>query len=118
MADAGSAPPPHPAVRVGLPLVIGLVAWFALIVPGDGSGGALPYVAIVLGSGALLGAAYGGRPWLTGVLLVGPALLLAPWTAPRGDGSLWGLVFPYLVWWGTLASVAHAAAAAIVARFR
>jgi hypothetical protein len=93
-------------------VVVGAAAWFALVVlPVRGTEempNGLPYVVVLLVGAAVLGLVLGGHPLVTGALLVAPALLAAPWTAPRGDNDgLWLLIFPGLVWYGLLAAGAH-----------
>ena len=104
-------PGPVPAGRtisgIAVPVaaaVVGLVTWIATMASAprhsygaeqDMGSPALWYVllAAALAGGVLVPQ----RARLVGVLLGAPALLLAPWTAPRGDGDgLWILIVPLL----------------------
>lgn len=82
----------------------GFVTWMATTAsaPRFSSGEDLdmgsPALFPILLAAALLGGFVQRRPWLIGTMLGLPGLILAPWTAPRGDGDgLWILIFPLLV---------------------
>lgn len=78
---------------------VGLALWL-LLVPNDGPGGEARVPAfwwIMLGAAIALGMGSRARPSVIGFSLVAPQLLMAPWSAPRGDGDgLWILWFPML----------------------
>lgn len=82
----------------------GLVTWIATMASAprysygaeqDMGSPALYYV--LLGAAFLGGVLRPQRGWLIGMVLGLPALLLSPWTAPRGDDDgLWALIVPIL----------------------
>ena len=65
---------------------------------------------ILLGGAATIGSVSRRRPGRAAAVLVLPALILSPWTAPRGDNDgLWMLIVPMLAMYGlVLAVVARA----------
>lgn len=84
--------------------VVSLVAWYAFMASAPryshaphqdlGNAALLPVLVVA----ATIGGIFIPRhATLIGVMLVAPALLLAPWTAPRGDNDgLWLLIVPIL----------------------
>src|SRR5687768_7338954 len=92
-------------VAAGAALLLGAIVWMATMGSAErysqgpdldeGTPGAL-----VLGLGTVamvLGLVAPKRPILVGALVTAAPLLLAPATAPRGDGDgLWVLIFPML----------------------
>ena len=101
-------------------LLAGLAAWLLLAVfPGSGDRqvSGLPYVVALAAVGGLRGLRPRGHPLVTGALLAAPALLTAPWLAPRGDDDgLWVLWFPLVVVAGAVAAGACAVVAATARR--
>lgn len=65
-------------------------------------------IPLFLGMGVLAGTMRVLRPVVTASALGVPAVVAAPWLTPRGDGSLWGLVFLLAPFWAVVAGVAHA----------
>ena len=79
--------------------VLGLGLWIGLVVVPDDTGGSAFLWASLLAAVALgLRTWTDSEAWMIGIGLAGAPLLLAPWTAPRGDNDgLWLLVFPLLL---------------------
>lgn len=90
---------------VGVAFFLGLAYWF-IIVAEEGRGSPLLPAAIgfplLVITPLILGfLSPRTRSGLIGVSFVFGPLVIAWWTAPRGDGDgLWLLWFPYLVIWG------------------
>jgi hypothetical protein len=87
-------------VALGLALVVGTVAWLALV-PNDGDGGNARhpgYWWLCIAAAIALGwFAASNQSAIVGAAVAVPAIVLAPWTAPRGDeDGLWLLWFPIL----------------------
>ena len=102
--------------RVAWPLTVGAVAWLVLVVAPQSVRGQPLFGWTLVLLGAVLGATVRG-PAVFSALLGLPALLTAPWLAPRGDDDgLWVLIFPAIVFWSACAVGTHAAAAAIMRR--
>lgn len=101
--------------------VVGTLAWIVLVADFDAArpqsyvntedpdGPFAVFAGVtMIAAPAVLGALFPGYGGGIGLGLMGPAFLLAPWTAPRGDGDgLWVFVFFYLVvMWLPAAAVA------------
>lgn len=91
--------------------------------PEDDTGDFGAFVTCTLLAAVVLGALYPRRSALTGALVGLPALVLSPWTAPRGDNDgLWVLVVPslavFLVMLTAVASFAGRVSEALLRRCR
>ncbi|HET7487123.1 MAG TPA: hypothetical protein VFJ85_04290 [Acidimicrobiales bacterium] len=103
-----------------LALVVGAVLWLALVPhTGQGADARNPaYWWLAIAAAAGLGAvARSRKSALVGAAVVVPALLLAGWTAPRGDNDgLWILWFPFLAGFLVLLSVVASTTATLADR--
>jgi hypothetical protein len=97
---------------------IGLAEWIVLVaIPARGNpnySGALFFLA-ALASALVLGAADSKSPHIrAGLFMAIPCLLLAGWTAPRGDNDgLWILWFPFIVISALLLAGCHRVGSAV-----
>jgi hypothetical protein len=99
--DRESAAPTGAIVVAG---TVGLLAWVATIlsVPQYSYGveeetGSFPLFYVLLGAALIGGLLRPRAAGAIGLALGLPALILSPWTAPRGDGDgLWILIVPLL----------------------
>jgi hypothetical protein len=77
---------------------LGLTLWFGLVVvPEDTGGSAFLWSSLLAATAFGLKTSTTAEAWQVGVGLAGPGLVLALWTAPRGDNDgLWLLWLPIL----------------------
>jgi hypothetical protein len=101
-------------------LVLGVVLWWVLMASASGeeTGNGTFYWWMLLAA-AVLGVLAADREGWCGVALgVGP-LVLAPWTAPRGDGDgLWVLALPVLLVYPILLMLVAAGSARLAGLLR
>ena len=84
--------------RLIVAAALGIALWVGLVVVPEDTGGAAFLPCVLLTAFALgLTTSTGSEAWQVGVGLAGGPLVLALWTAPRGDNDgLWLLWYPLL----------------------
>jgi len=106
--------------RLIVATVVGIALWVGLVVVPEDTGGTVFLWSSLLAAVALgLTTSSDAEAWQVGVGLAGPPLVLAFWTAPRGDNDgLWLLWLPLLAGLVLLLTLAAWVAGSSVRRLR